>query len=196
MCLFANTYSDWVRVVAGNIKPENLKSSGIKKEKESFRISDFLGKIKDAGTYNIVACIDHTKDNHNEGGAIREEYESNNCSTEVVFEVTGTPPAPIIRTIMVTSPSKGDSWRTDKEYKITWNTDNIPKNSGVKIESTIDDGKNWRTIDSNAANDGSKKWKPKDSGAKKDTNARIRITSMTYPDASATSDKFRIDHKK
>ncbi|KKT87745.1 MAG: hypothetical protein UW87_C0025G0019, partial [Candidatus Moranbacteria bacterium GW2011_GWC2_45_10] len=39
------------------------------------------------GIYNIVACADRIADSGNQGGNIAEEHESNNCSTEAVFEV-------------------------------------------------------------------------------------------------------------
>ena len=42
------------------------------------------------GIYNIVFCIDHPKDDHNNGGDHEEKHESNNCSTEAVFEVTAS----------------------------------------------------------------------------------------------------------
>lgn len=47
--------------------------------------------IANPGIYNIVWCADHPKNDHNNGGDHREEHESNNCSTEAVFEVTVDP---------------------------------------------------------------------------------------------------------
>lgn len=47
--------------------------------------------ITEPGIYNIVYCIDHPFDDHNFPGDHREKHESNNCSTEAVFEVVADP---------------------------------------------------------------------------------------------------------
>lgn len=75
----------WKRVGKDIIQPQNLKVGMTHTETESIDV----GKdIPEPGIWNIVACADHIYDDHNSGGAIREEHESNNCSTEAVFEVT------------------------------------------------------------------------------------------------------------
>lgn len=44
--------------------------------------------ITTPGIYNMVYCIDHPQNDHNNPGDHQEQHESNNCSTEAVFEVT------------------------------------------------------------------------------------------------------------
>jgi hypothetical protein len=190
-----DAHSEWRRVGTEHTKPENLKSGDQKTETSEFSISKFISK---PGIYNIVACADHLFDDHNNGGAIPEEHESNNCSTEAVFEVVGTPPAPVVRTIKVKDPSSGDKWRTDKEYTIKWENANVPSSTHVRIEFSLNNGSSWTAIDTYALNDGSKKWKPgKFKQIEKDTDkARIRISSVEYSGVSAISEKFKIDHKK
>lgn len=75
----------WRRVGTDYIKGPNLKSGDTQTETEGLTIREV---IDEPGIYNIVWCIDHIKDDHNNGGAIQEKHESNNCSTETVFEVT------------------------------------------------------------------------------------------------------------
>jgi murein DD-endopeptidase MepM/ murein hydrolase activator NlpD len=185
-------HGDWARVGTDFIKSENIRSGDTKTEEEG------MDAPLEPGIFNIVVCADHPKNDHNQGGAVEEEHESNNCSTEAVFEVKGEPPPLIVRTITVTSPNSGDKWRTDKEYYIKWNSENVPKDTHVKIEFSLDNGSSWTSIDNYAANDGSKRWKPGSfKQIKKDTDkARVRVSSADFSGVSGTSDKFKIDHKK
>ncbi|MDD5083672.1 MAG: hypothetical protein PHT88_01875 [Candidatus Moranbacteria bacterium] len=77
-------HTQWKRVGTDQIQCDNLKSGMTKSEEEGIE----LWIDTDPGISNIVACIDHLYDDHNDGGAFPEEHESNNCSTEAVFEVT------------------------------------------------------------------------------------------------------------
>ncbi|NOS74387.1 MAG: peptidoglycan DD-metalloendopeptidase family protein [Methyloglobulus sp.] len=80
-----DAHSDWRRVGTDDIKCYNIEPNDSPKEEvESFRSGD---KGLTPGFYNIVACADHPLDDHNNGGDYAEEHESNNCSTEAVFQV-------------------------------------------------------------------------------------------------------------
>jgi hypothetical protein len=75
----------WTRVGTDYIHCDNLDPGETHTETEGIEL---WRDIPEPGIWNIVACIDHTQDDHNNGGAYPEEHESNNCSTEAVFEVT------------------------------------------------------------------------------------------------------------
>lgn len=75
----------WRRTDSTTTECGSLKSGDTNTETKNTRISDF---ITAPGIYNIVYCIDHPLDDHNNGGDHKEKHESNNCSTEAVFEVT------------------------------------------------------------------------------------------------------------
>lgn len=82
----AHSGSDaWRRVDSTTTQCDNLKPGDTNTETKNTKISDW---ITEPGIYNIVYCIDHPQDDHNNGGDHREKHESNNCSTEAVFEVT------------------------------------------------------------------------------------------------------------
>lgn len=78
-------HTQWKRVGTDLIQCSNLTSNVTHSEEEGI---DLWIETPEAGIHNIVACIDHIYDDHNEGGAFPEEHESNNGSTEAVFEVT------------------------------------------------------------------------------------------------------------
>jgi hypothetical protein len=75
----------WKRVGTDYIQPENLRTGDTHTETEGIEL---WRDIPSPGIWNIVACIDHPQDDHNDGGDHPEKHESNNCSTEAVFEVT------------------------------------------------------------------------------------------------------------
>lgn len=75
----------WTRVGTDFIQCENLQPGQTQTETEGIEL---WRDIPEPGIWNIVACIDHPQDDHNNGGNFPEEHESNNCSTEAVFEVT------------------------------------------------------------------------------------------------------------
>lgn len=82
----AHSGSDaWRRIDSTTTQCDNLKPGDTNTETKNTKISDW---ITTPGIYNIVYCIDHPQDDHNNGGDHREKHESNNCSTEAVFEVT------------------------------------------------------------------------------------------------------------
>lgn len=75
----------WRRIDSTTTQCDNLKPGDTNTETKNTKISDW---ITTPGIYNIVYCIDHPLDDHNNGGEHLEKHESNNCSTEAVFEVT------------------------------------------------------------------------------------------------------------
>lgn len=75
----------WRRLDSTTTQCDNLEPGETHTETKNTKISDW---ITTPGIYNVVYCQDHPLDDHNEGGDHRERYESNNCSTEAVFEVT------------------------------------------------------------------------------------------------------------
>ncbi len=84
-----DSHDKWLRVGKDNIKGRNLDPGESHWEEEGLKLSDerFKDYIKEGKFYNIVACIDRTKDQHTGYGKYREIHESNNCTTEAVFEV-------------------------------------------------------------------------------------------------------------
>jgi hypothetical protein len=83
----------WRRISSTNTHCSSLDPSETHTETESFVVSQW---ITAPGVYNIVYCIDHPKDDHNNGGDYPEEHESNNCSTEAVFTVESVSATPTI----------------------------------------------------------------------------------------------------
>lgn len=78
----------WRRIDSTTTHCDNLKPGQTHTETKNTVISQW---ITEPGIYNIVYCIDHPRDDHNNGGDHPEEHESNNCSTEAVFEVVADP---------------------------------------------------------------------------------------------------------
>lgn len=78
----------WRRVDSTTTQCDNLKPGDTHTETKNTVIREW---ITTPGIYNIVYCIDHPQDDHNNGGDHQEKHESNNCSTEAVFEVTSNP---------------------------------------------------------------------------------------------------------
>lgn len=75
----------WRRIDSTITQCDNLQPDETHTETKNTVISQW---IAEPGIYNIVYCIDHPQDDHNNGGEHLEKHESNNCSTEAVFEVT------------------------------------------------------------------------------------------------------------
>lgn len=75
----------WQRVDSTTTHCSNLNPGNTHTEMKNTVIGEW---ISEPGIYNIVYCIDHPQDDHNNGGDYPEKHESNNCSTEAVFEVT------------------------------------------------------------------------------------------------------------
>jgi surface antigen len=81
-----DAHSDWQRVSTNQIRCDNINPKDAPKNETAV-----LNPGLAPGFYNIVACIDHIQNDHNNGGAYPEEHESNNCSTEAVFQIVLPP---------------------------------------------------------------------------------------------------------
>lgn len=77
----------WRRLDSTTTQCSSLEPGETNTETKNTVISEW---ITEPGIYNIVYCIDHPQDDHNNGGDHLEEHESNNCSTEAAFEVIPT----------------------------------------------------------------------------------------------------------
>jgi hypothetical protein len=78
----------WRRIDSTTTTCLNLQPGETHTETKNTIIQEW---ITEPGIYNVVYCIDHPKNDHNNGGEHKEKHESNNCSTEAVFEVVNTP---------------------------------------------------------------------------------------------------------
>ena len=84
-----DSHNEWVRVGTDEIRGDSLDVGETHTETEGLKLWE-RSDIKPGKTYNIVWCIDRIADQNNGIGAWPERYESNNCSTETVFTVSGT----------------------------------------------------------------------------------------------------------
>jgi surface antigen len=80
-----DSHTEWKRVGTDFIHCSNLGPNQTHTETEGIEL---WRDIPESGIWNITAYIDHIRDDHNNGGAHPEKHESNNGSTESVFEVT------------------------------------------------------------------------------------------------------------
>lgn len=83
-----DSHTEWKRVGTDFIHCDNLGPNQTHTETEGIEL---WRDISETGIWNITAYIDHIRDDHNNGGAHPEKHESNNGSTEAVFEVTANP---------------------------------------------------------------------------------------------------------
>jgi len=88
-------HSEWIRIGKEYTKGSNLDPGETHWEEETLRLWEY-NQIQPGQVYNIVACVDRTKDQNNGDGDYDEEHKSNNCATEAVFTVANppSPPAP------------------------------------------------------------------------------------------------------
>jgi hypothetical protein len=86
------------------------------------------------------------------------------------------------QTITVGSPNGGEVWPIGSTRAITWNSSGLT--GSVKIEVSRNGGSSWTTIIANTLNDGTHSWIVTGPAT---TQARIRVTSLTSPAVSDTS---------
>ncbi|HPS54516.1 MAG TPA: hypothetical protein PLP05_02865, partial [Sedimentisphaerales bacterium] len=89
------------------------------------------------------------------------------------------------RSLTVTAPNGGETWRIGKPYFITWGSVNITGNA--KIEITYDNGSSWATIIADTANNGHYEWIPDEPVS---ANCLIRVTSLNHPAIYDNSDSL------
>jgi len=75
--------------------------------------------------------------------------------------------------LQVTSPNGGESWATNSNQTITWNSANVAGN--VNIEFSSNGGSNYASVVANTPNDGSHSWTVPNSPT---TQGRIRVTAV------------------
>ncbi len=83
--------------------------------------------------------------------------------------------------IQVTSPDKGHDWLWGEVQKITWLAPRVRK---VRIEYSVDNGKNWSSLAEATPNDGEYVWEVP---ALESDAFRIRITDLDNPANSVVS---------
>lgn len=77
-----DAHSQWKRIGIQEIQKDHLNQGASKKEEYQLHLDQL-----DLGIYNVVVCVDRDQDDHNGEGEVPEIYESNNCSTEAVFQI-------------------------------------------------------------------------------------------------------------
>ena len=93
------------------------------------------------------------------------------------------------RSLTVTYPNGLETWYIQEYRKITWQSNELP--GEVKIEISRNDGANWSTITESTENDSSYYWTVLSPCS---VDCLVRITSLSYPGVSDTSNKnFIID---
>ncbi|HEY3489586.1 MAG TPA: M23 family metallopeptidase [Candidatus Deferrimicrobiaceae bacterium] len=177
--------SDWIDSIAAGEVHDDRKTKD--------NNNNPLKTPDDVGEYYVYAHII----NHGDGTSDISSNDDKDEYGNLTIKDYVPPPPPKI--ITITDPT-GGTWKTDRKHTINWKSENLPKSTHVKIEYTLDSN-NWHILTDSAPNDGGKSWNMEDKPfrdiIKKDTDkAKIRITSVEYPKVSATSPRFKIDHKK
>jgi hypothetical protein len=177
--------SDWIDFIGAGEKHQDRKTKNNNNKP--------LKTPEDVGEYYVYAYII----NHGDGTSDISSKDDKDKYGNLTIKDYIPPPPP--KRITVTDPT-GGTWKTNRKHTINWKSENLPKSSHVKIDYSLDSN-NWYLLTDNTPNDGEKSWdmqdKPFRNIIKKDTDkAKIRITSVEYPKISATSPRFKIDHKK
>jgi len=85
-------------------------------------------------------------------------------------------------------PNGGEVWTGGTTETLNWSSANV--SGSVKLEYSTDNGATWSIITASTANDGSEPWTIPNTAT---TQARVRISSLTQPSVSDTSNQpFRI----
>ncbi|MBN2456201.1 MAG: hypothetical protein JXB29_06675 [Sedimentisphaerales bacterium] len=87
--------------------------------------------------------------------------------------------------ITVTTPNGGETWYVGKSYSIRWTSQGVTGNVSIKVSR--DGGVTWSTITSSTADDGLYSWTVTSPTS---TTCRIKVTSLTYPAATDTSNRY------
>jgi len=82
-------HGDWIGIASFDTRGDHVEQGESHTETVCVSLVD-KPYIVPGRVYNIVTCADRTEINNNDGGAYQEEHESNNCTTEMVFEVRGS----------------------------------------------------------------------------------------------------------
>jgi CARDB len=84
-----DSHNEWIRVGTDETRGDSLDIGETHTETEGLKLWEY-SEIIPGKTYNIVWCIDRIADQNNGSGDWIEKHESNNCSTEAVFTVSGS----------------------------------------------------------------------------------------------------------
>lgn len=83
-----DSHSDWQNIGMQQIKKGNIDVGECKKEYFTVNLATLNHGLPLApGKYNLVGCPDRKEAKDNEDGEVPEKHKSNNCSTELVFDV-------------------------------------------------------------------------------------------------------------
>lgn len=121
-----NSADDWVRIGTENIKQGNLNVGDIKHEWTTLDLHQYFsnGYLEDDHVYNIVVCVDRENDTDNGDGEVPEMHESNNCSSEAVFNFKESTIQPIERQALIAlyDSTNGPGWADNTN----WRTESDP----------------------------------------------------------------------
>jgi ABC-type amino acid transport substrate-binding protein len=95
-----------------------------------------------------------------------------------------------VPTITVTSPNGGECWQIGSTHNITWNSSCVPEN--VKIEFSIDNGVNWKTITPNTENDGLYPWPIPNDTSLISVNCLVKICAIDGDPCDVSDNNFFI----
>jgi len=156
-----DSHSDWIRVGKDNTKGRNLDPDETHWEEEGLKLWDY-SVIEPGKTYNVVVCVDRTKDKDNGDGDYPEIHKSNNCSTEAVLTVQSTiPPSPTGKFVwssagtvsgyqctQILEPSDFHTWNdnyfcSDNNYGIAWSYNGTISNMRCTLVRESADGSYW-----------------------------------------------------
>lgn len=91
-----DSHSEWRNIGMQQIKKGNINVGDHKDEYFTVNLATLNQGLPLApGTYNFVVCADRKETKDNGDGEVLEKHKSNNCSTELVFEVLPDPHLPL-----------------------------------------------------------------------------------------------------
>jgi hypothetical protein len=82
-------HGDWQTVGREETRNDNIEVGDSQEEENSLKLWE-RSDIVPGRVYNIVFCADRKERDNNNGGEFEEIHESDNCTSEAVFEVEGT----------------------------------------------------------------------------------------------------------
>lgn len=82
-------HGDWQVVGRDETRSDNIEVGDTQQEEETLKLWE-RSDIAAGRVYNIVFCADRKERDNNNGGEFEEIHESDNCTSEAVFEVEGT----------------------------------------------------------------------------------------------------------
>lgn len=133
--------------------------------------SPLLQNIANTGTVNWTISTTATTQ-----ARLRIRAQGTEDTSDGVFSIS--------EPLRVTSPNGGEAWQQYSSHPIAWTTGTIGGN--VKIDISVNGGVNWQTVTSSTPNGGYYDWYIV--GFSPTNQARIRISSLSYPSFTDMSD--------